>query len=296
MKMKKNIFCLTILALLASCMKEEIAAPDLNVTTDASSYSAGDTVTFYFSGNPDNIVFYSGESGRNYDLKDRQYADNDLQINFSTLVQWGVIYDNLKLMVSNDFNGIYDTENITEATWIDISDKAVFSQGLDHVPSGTVSLQPYVSLVDTASLYVAFRYTDVQKPQQNRWVVRTFNANKVSPEGAVTNVATMATAGWEQTSFLNDSKVWTITSSQLLMYGGVAADTDNDDWVITKGFKVRESVADKGIALKNISTTMHEYKYVYKQPGIYKPVFETSSVWYSGAKVGKAEITVEIKP
>lgn len=295
MKIINSIFCLSMMACFTSCIKDEMAAADLQVTTDRTSYKVGDTVTFNFAGNPDNIVFYSGEPGRNYALRERQFADNDLQINFSTFVQWGVIYDNLKLMVSNDFNGVYDTQNIAAATWVDISDKAVFSDKLDNVPSGTVSLFPYVSKQDTASLYVAFRYTDFQKKQQNRWIVRSFNANKVSPEGQVSNMATMATGGWKAVSFLNDKQTWTITAAQLLMYGGVATDTDNDDWVISKGFKVRESVADNGVALKNISTQMQEYKYVYTKPGNYEVVFASYSVWYSGEKHALKTLKVEVK-
>lgn len=293
--MKTNLFYLILLTLLSSsCIKEEMPPATMEVSIDSHRYSVGDTVTFRLVGNPDNIVFYSGESGHNYALKDRQYTDNDIQINFSTLVQWGVIYDNLKILVSNDFSGIYDENNVSEANWVDVSDKFVFSEGSDHVPSGTISLKEYVSPVDTGSFYIAFRYTDTQKAQQNRWVVRSFNAAKISPEGVSTNLATMATAGWNAVSFLNDERVWTITSAQLLMYGGVATDTDNDDWAITKGFKIRESVADKGIAIKNISSQLNEYKYIYQQPGIYQAVFETSSVWYSGEKRDKVEITVEV--
>ncbi|WP_286857982.1 MULTISPECIES: DUF5017 domain-containing protein [Sphingobacterium] len=294
--MKIVLIYLMLAILCVSCMKEDIASADMEVRTDAASYKVGDTVVFRFEGAPDNIVFYSGENGHNYELKDRLYADNDLQVDFKTLVQWGVIYDNLKLLVSNDFTGIYTKEEIDKATWTDISEKATFSTGQDNTPSGIVSLKSYLSPVDTASLYLAFRYTDTQKAQQNRWVVRSFNAVKVSPEGVQTNVATISNAGWNAVSFLNDSKVWTISATQLLMHGGVASDTDNDDWVITKGFKVRESIADKGIALKNISSNLREYKYVYKTPGVYKAVFETSSVWYSGRKEGYAEVTINIQP
>lgn len=294
--MKISMMYLMLAVLSASCMKEDIASADMKVRTNASSYRVGDTVVFRFEGTPDNIVFYSGENGHNYALKDRLYADNDLQVDFKTLVQWGVIYDNLKLLVSNNFSGIYTKEEVDKAAWTDISDKAVFSIGQDNTPSGTVSLKSYLSPVDTGSIYLAFRYTDFQKPQQNRWVIRSFNAVKVSPEGVQTNVATISNAGWNAVSFLNDSKGWTISTTQLLMYGGVASDTDNDDWVITKGFKVKESIADKGIALKNISSNLREYSYVYKTPGVYKAVFETSSDWYSGRKVGYAEVTITITP
>lgn len=294
--MKKNIVHAILLISLSSCMKDEIPAADLSVSTTEVTYHAGDPVTFRFSGEPDNIVFYSGEDGSNYELRNRVYADNELAIDFKTLVQWGEIYQNLQLLVSNDFNGIYDKDNVNLATWVDISDKAIFSSGEDNTPSGSINLKSYASPNDTASLYIAFRYTDAKKPQQNRWVIRTFNASKISPEGTVTNVATMSTAGWKGISFLNDSRIWTISSAQLLMHGGVATDAANDDWVITKGFKVRESVPDKGIALKNLSTTINEYKYTYQQPGTYKAVFETSSIWYSGSKRSTKELIVNIEP
>ena len=100
--MKISMMFLMLAILFASCMKEDIASADMQVRANASSYKVGDTVVFRFEGAPDNIVFYSGENGHNYALKDRLYADNDLQVDFKTLVQWGVIYDNLKLLVSSN--------------------------------------------------------------------------------------------------------------------------------------------------------------------------------------------------
>lgn len=286
------IYCSLLIIGLSSCMNDDAPSAKLHVTLDKEVYNVGEPVTFRFSGKPDNIVFYSGEDGHNYAMKDRLYADNDFLVNFSTFVSWGVIYQNLQFMVSSDFNGIYDAENVSAATWVDVSGQFTFSEGADHVPSGVVNLKPYVEK-DESDLYMAFRYTDTEKPQQNRWVVRSINADKVSPEGVKTNMAVMSTMGWRSVDFLNPGAVWQITTAQLLMYGG-ANQPDNEDWVISKGFKVRESVPDTGVSLKNISTTMEEYEYVYTKPGTYKAIFDTSSVWHSGSKYALTEVTVEV--
>ncbi|NDW08720.1 DUF5017 domain-containing protein [Dysgonomonas sp. 520] len=288
--MKKIIFYCSLLAVLLVSCKDDIPSAKLNVWIADTEYHVGDTVTFRFSGNPDNIVFYSGETGHNYELKDRLYADNDLLVDFKSYVSLGVIDQNLQCYVSNDFNGVYDETNVEKATWTDISHLFTFSTGADQVPSGVVNLKSYVSEVDTAQVYFAFRYTDTG--QKNRWVIRTINVDKVSPEGVKTTLATMSTMGWKAVDFSTADK-WTITSAQLLIQG---KEPNNDDWVISKPFRVKTSIADEGVALKNISTKMNEYKYVYQEAGTFKAVFATSSVWYSGSEYSETEVTVNVKP
>jgi hypothetical protein len=295
--MKKYLFHISIVLLLASCAKEKVTTPDLNVSTAALSYKVGDTVTFTLDGNPDNIVFYSGEPGRNYAFRTRTTANNDLQVQFKSLVQFGVIYQNLKVLVSNNYNGLADTNSVKNATWTDITNLAVLSTGADSVNSGVISLKPYYGAADTAKVYLAFKYTDYKKPQgQNRWVIRTFSADNISPEGAATNLAVMSTGGWQAVNFKNTTAVWSITTAQLLMSGGAATADDNEDWVISKGFSPKTILPDAGIALKNISNTLGSYKYVYTKPGTYKVVFEASAVRYNGEERTVKELTLNITP
>ena len=294
--MIKNIAYILLLVILASsCAKEKVPSPDLTVTTSSLTYKVGDTITFNFAGNPDNIIFYSGEPGRNYNFRTRTSADNDLQIQFKSLVQFGLIYQNLQLMVSNNFSGIADTNNVKAATWTDISSLATFSTGSDSTNSGIISLKPYVGASDTALTYIAFRYTDYKKTQgQNRWVIRTFSADNVTPEGAVSNLAQMSGGGWKAVNFKNPAAVWTITAAQLLMNNSNATADDNEDWVISKGFNSKKIQPDAGIALKNISKTLGSYSYVYTKPGTYKAVFESSAVRYNGEKRNVNEVTLTI--
>ncbi|WP_164735252.1 DUF5017 domain-containing protein [Pseudoflavitalea rhizosphaerae] len=296
--MKFTITYIVLLTLLiTSCAKVKTPEPNLSITTSSNTYKAGDTVTFNFAGNPDNIIFYSGEIGHNYEYRKRTKAPNDLQIQFKSFVSFGVIAQNLQLMVSNNFNGIADQENLEKATWTDISHLATWSAGADQVNSGVISLKPYEGNDENSVMHVAFRYTDTQKTEgQNRWVIRTFSADNVTPEGSSTNLAVMSTAGWKAVSIKNPATVWTITSAQLLMYGGNATQPDNEDWVITKAFDSKTVQPDAGIALKNISKTLDSYKYVFNTPGTYRVVFETSAVRYNGENRKVNELTLTITP
>lgn len=291
--MRKAFIIPILLTTVAACTKEKVTTPELEVSTSLLTYKAGDTVTFRLSGNPDNITFYSGEPGHNYEFRSRTTAENDLLINFNTFVRYGEIRQNLQLMVSSDFSGVADTNAIKAATWTDISDKATFSTKDDQTPSGTINLKEYA--VKGKLLYVAFRYTDYKKPKgQNSWIIRTFNAENISPDSVVTPLAVMSTAGWQAVNFKNESLKWTITTAQLLMPNGNATVEDNEDWVFTKGLDPFAVKPDAGVALKNISTVLSEHIHVYEKPGTYKAVFDVSSVRYNGEKRTLKEITLTI--
>lgn len=296
--MRNSIYLLIIVITFISCAKEKVTTPSLEVTTSSLTYKAGDTVTFNFTGNPDNITFYSGEPGHNYEFRDRTTAENDLQINFKSLVQFGLVYKNLQLLVSNNYSGAADTTSVRAATWTDISDRAVFSTGQDNTPSGTISLKEFADPKNTAArIYVAFKYTDYKKTQgQNRWVIRTFEANNISADGVVSPLAVLSSGGWKAFDFKNPASVWSVTTAQLLMFGGNKDADDNEDWVITKGFDPFYIKPDAGVALKNISTVLPSYKYVYAKPGTYKVIFDVSAVRYNGEKRTTKELTLTITP
>ena len=102
--------------------------------------------------------------------------------------------------------------------------------------------------------------------------------------------------GWQQVDFKNPAAVWSITTAQLLMFGGNATADDNEDWVISKGFNPWQIAPDAGVGLKNVSGVMNEYAYVYKNPGTYKVVFDASNVRYNGEKRLTREVTLTITP
>ncbi|WP_316811775.1 DUF5017 domain-containing protein [Pedobacter heparinus] len=73
----KRIFLFPILFLLVSaCNKKEVVAPDFKVgiEQDKTTFKVGEQINFIFSGNPNYITFYSGETGRMYEFRDRVTA------------------------------------------------------------------------------------------------------------------------------------------------------------------------------------------------------------------------------
>ncbi len=50
--------------------RDRVDVPDFDVHTNSTTYKVGDTVTFEFSGNPQNIVYWSGMPGSNYEYKE----------------------------------------------------------------------------------------------------------------------------------------------------------------------------------------------------------------------------------
>jgi plastocyanin len=265
-----------LLLILFSCQKryELSSIEDFNVHTDANSYSVGDTVRFFFDGNPDNIVFWSGEDGHVYDYRLRTAVEgNSIVLNFRTFSQFGEPdVESLKLLISTDFAGIYDSAHVADATWTDITDRAILSTGQDQTSSGDINLNDFASL--NKDMVLAFRYkTEVIKPAttQNRWVIRTFDLKSINAQGAESILASMSTAGWKAFSFLEPATAWSITPQQLISARSFTS--LDDDWVITKSFNPNAVAPDKGQSVKNISQKVDTFTNVFSKPGTYKVVF-----------------------
>ncbi|MNK00525.1 hypothetical protein D3C87_183100 [compost metagenome] len=290
--MKHLIFTIsTLVVLLSACTKEKVQAPEFDVQTTALTYKVGEEITFKFSGNPENITFYSGEEGKKYEYRNRTSLPGKLQLQFSSLVDRGV-RQNLSLMVTSDIDGAINASTVNAAKWTDVSSRAVFSTGADNTPSGAIDLSDFSDLGKPIS--VAFKYTDVKTTaQQNRWVIRTFNANSVRGT-SVTPLAIMADAGWVGINYKNPAAVWTITSAQLLMYGGAANSDDNEDWVVSRQLDPNFIKSDVGFVLKNLSTNTSDFNYKFSTAGVYKVTFLASNMLGTSAKEVVKELTLTI--
>lgn len=288
---KKYFYILTAVFLLAACTKDRVSMPGMEVTTDKASYKVGDTVRFVFAGNPDNIVFWSGKQGHEYQYRNRTFMEgNKLLLKFNTYQQYGTD-KNLSVKVSDNFNEVFDAANIQKATWTDITSKVTLSTGADQTPSGTVNLSEIFD--GKKPVTVAFRYITTELKTQTRWVIRTFNLDNEAASGIVSPVATMATAGWKAFSFSN-APVWSISTTQLLMRG------DNlgldDDWVFAKAVNPNAVAPDKGVAIKNIAGMLEGYSEPYTAPGTYKVTFEISNTSYQNHESAIREVTVNVAP
>lgn len=90
---------------------------------------------------------------------------------FSNAVQYGSQENNLSILVSTDFDGRYDMENIGKATWNDLTEEFHLATDKNFVKSGEVDLSSWATT--GKPVYVAFRYLGQEspKPTQRSWVI-----------------------------------------------------------------------------------------------------------------------------
>ncbi len=297
--MNKILGILFAIITIVSCTKRDrVDAPDdFMAFTDKHVYRVGDTVSFRFTGGSDNIVFWSGKEGNNYDNRSRTEVEgNTLALNFKSFSQFGEVDKSIiRLLVSNDFSGVYDSASIRAATWINITDRATWSSGADQTPSGELVLDEFVK--GNKSLVFAFQYkTTVVKPitLQNRWVIRSFDLNSRNPAGQETSLLTMGTAGWARFNFAGDSTNWEIFAPQIISMRNLTE--LDDDWILTRQVRPNAVAPDRGEAIKNISGKMPDFKAAYDEPGIYKVVFEATNASLKESKKVLRELTLIIEP
>lgn len=279
--MNKLFFIALFVIFLVSCEKryEPGTLNNFSIEFEHRDYKVGEPIRFLINGKPENLVFWSGESGRKYEFRKRTVVEgNTVWLNFKSFAANGPVdKSTLTLLVSTDFNGKYDSANVSGATWEDITAKAVLSSGQDQTESGNIDLSAFASR--NKDMAIALRYkTAVVKPvtAQNRWIIRSFDLNCISQEGENTVLANIANAGWTPFSFSGPATTWSISTTQLLC---VRNETElDDDWVVTKQFNPNKVMPDKGEVVKNISENTSEYIRAYDRPGKYNIAFVATNI------------------
>lgn len=275
MKYLYSIFFCSLL--LTACSKKmEVEAPEFQVRVDKASYKLGDTVIFSFEGKPENIVFYSGEGGKNYDNRERTQATGKVQLEFTSYIANKGQDNTLQLLASTNFSGTVNAEGIAAATWTDISTRCILSTGVDKTSSGIVDLSDFAAL--NKPLYLAFRYTGYKHNtlKQPTWAIRTFDVNNVLPEGTY-SITNSTSTGWRAADLKNSTVVWDIRSTGQLVITGNSATTineDNEDWAISRPLILSVVTPDIGEPIRDVgSASLSNYKYVFAKTGTYTVTF-----------------------
>lgn len=295
--MRKIYILVVTLFMLTACDKKEVTPLDFDVTVDRTTVNKGDTVTFSVRGNPDQLTFYSDEQGFQYDNKDRTRLNGVPGLRFTSYRQYGYQTNSLSIFISKDFSGDYTKGGIEAATWEDITSRATLSEGLDNTPSGLIDLSDFSSK-GSPVIYLAFRYTGTGGTTQRAWTIKNLVITNKLEDGSEYPVTTISDAGWAWIR-LNPStsqQRWQITETQLQFVGGNETYGSNLGWVITKALDLTKVLPDKGIALKNMTTRVDTYQYVYKQEGDYNPVFVASNENIYGVSSGFKRIHIRVEP
>lgn len=210
----------SIVVTLSSCERDKISVPYFSVSIDKNTYKVGDTIKFYFEGQPDVLTFYSGEVGSDYAAKDRFTSPGISKLSFQTAMQQGPVppalsQDAISLMISTDLAG-YDAESINKATWTNITSRNTkWPTSLSTTLTSSDAID--ISDFNTADkINIAFKVEG--KPNasfaQRKWQVSNLTLNNTLPNGIVTPLfSTFANTGWVQASLKNDLNIGTPTTT-----------------------------------------------------------------------------------
>lgn len=292
----KHLFVTIPMLACFACNKEQLVkTPDFDVTLDKTSYAIGAPVTFNFAGEADIISFYSGVAGNDYKNRDRFRVDGKPQIQFTSYFQASTQTNTLQLLVSNDFSGTYDAENLLKATWKDITSRATLSTGTDNTPSGIVDLSDMQT--PDVPVYIAFKYSAVKASAQPTWTIKNIVIDNKLADGSSVSIANTANLTWGAINFLNSAKIWTYNTTQLQFVTSAAGIDDNEDWLISKPLQLDRVQRSFGINVKGSPTTK-QTSYVfpgYAAAGTYTVTFEAinANKWDKKTTVKEFTITVQ---
>lgn len=305
--MMKHIFVLISLfvALTGCTQKLEVSAPEFNVTQEKITARAGEEVKFLFTGNPDLITFYSGEVLHDHTFSaGRIVKTNSLTFSFRTNVEFGKQPDQLRIMASADFNGGATFEDVTAASWTDITNRFALATNATYKSSGEADL---TDLGAGKPLFLAFRYV-VKNPTVygtgNVWRIQNFLLTAQTSIGLL-SMGNMQNAGfriYEQKQKIAPCRS-SISTTTLQLIAPVLVDStrtvETECWIVTKGFNTGDIDygPDRPVAIKGYADPkIKEATYIYPSPGNYRAVFAAYNGNTAGRKEVIREVDVEIIP
>lgn len=315
----KKLFLISIIALgLTGCNKKEALKLNFDVSAAKASYKVGDTVTFKISGNPDQLTFYSGEDGKAYAQRQGvtiQGDGNVMNLTFNVMKRYGSESEInghpncLQLYMTQNFDGKYTTDGFKEGNWVNVSSKFTIpgiAASDVYTSSGTTSIYDMGSLglnLDRKKpVYFAFKYETRTAGTQThpRVYIQQFNIESVNKStGVPLPITTITSMGWQFVKF--SGTITPTNTADGLRFPSVTAPAEGSKiWAVSKGISLADYInvidVNTGVALKNMSTRMDEYSYVYTKPGTYKVTFVASNENVYGGEKTVKEFDLVVNP
>ncbi|WP_289181897.1 DUF5017 domain-containing protein [Alistipes sp. UBA6068] len=298
---------------LAGCNEEEkVGTPDFAASASGTVFKVGEPVEFALAGNPDFIVFYSGEPGNAYDYRDRDRIEKaETTLSFLTQTKAGIKGNanprNAPVFYSTDFDGTYTEESVDKATWTDLSDRFVLPTDTEQsVPAGTLYIDGLFP-EDGSPIYLLYdyhvaKYTDSKKNGRTQVDIMNFNINGITPAGTTT-IYNLKNAGFQFVFDAgyrdnNKSQEPDVNTSRIML---------RTDYKPTADMRIRavsgplyrpddvNSGPDGGVGIKAVADpTMKSFHHTYDKPGEYTVTFVASNSNVYGRKDAVRELRITV--
>ena len=314
--MKKSIILSAALMTLCACQHDIVRQTDFNVTLDAdNTYFVGEPVRFNFTGEVDNIIFYSGETGAQYKYKDRYTVPaEDVQsvnLDMSFQARYGLA-NAMEIWVSKTFEGLNGSDGAADRATI----QAMVDGGmqgwtkLDYQEGASTKwteqqfdLSEYVE-----NFTIAFHWcpTDITQTQRTYWINGSLSLElagtdptlmDISELGFITVMMNEEIEDPYQNNAGNGSIVLNTPKTAALVFQGVAGNAlpyALDGWAISTPSPLNRVANDKAVVIKNLQNYMDSYEYTWEKPGTYEVVFVGTNSDYLSATEEVKTLTINI--
>lgn len=324
-----NIFLVVATVVVyTACEEITVSDPDFSVRLaegqvvqqigDTLVVKKTDNLKFEFEGNPDMLVFYSGQTGNEYKHRDRTEIDGEPSMTFQTTLTFGLQFSSLKVYLSSTFPGITRDENTDRTNipnmeyWTDITEQC--NLPISKTAPNNVKISPKIDLSEYKGkpLFIAFRVVG-PKGDESTW--RMDNLRLINNyNGLDIEVGTFRNIGFTAFDLLAEvdpyknngrptgeiNRRWNLTTAASnYITGGGSNDASytgtNDDWAISTKIDLTKTFPDIGTAIKGFDNApLEEYEYEYKVPGVYTITFVGVNSLYDARKETIKELIVKI--
>ena len=314
--MKKLYFLTAVLTLVWGCEHKVIEDIDFYVSFNAeNTYFAGEKVVFNFDGNAENIVFYSGEKGSEYQYHDRYSIPSEniesAQLSLDVVSQYGKA-GAMEIWITDKFGGLWgdnqvgDREIIASLADDDMTKTWIKLDYTDPGAGGTVNIEhDIVSLKD--NFCIAFHWNPIYDGKNSQRTYRVNGEINLGVKGMGQSKMTLSNLDFtsvmmnpERDAYITDKKNGSIIlddSVYSLFFKGCGATEFNyalDGWAISRPRPLNKIENDKGMVLKNTQNYMDSFEYVWNEAGTYEVVFVASNSNYAGSYEIVKKLTVNI--
>ena len=314
----KKILILLSGVLLMACQHDVVYEVDYNVTLDpANTYYAGDPVKFNFTGDVDNLVFYSGETGSQYIYKDRyEVPAEDIEkatLKIDYFAQYGKA-GALKVWVTDKFGGSSGKDAKADTALF----KPIVRAGMENWTqleykegaSGSWTYQDYDITDYISNFCIGLNWCppSFDQTQRTYWVNVTLDVQMKGVEPISMKLGDLGPKILMLNEELdpyhnnkgNGSMRFEPAKADVIMQG-VGANVLKyalDGWVLTTPQPLSKVANDKGTVVKDLQNYIHEYEYTWTEPGTYDVVFVGRNENYMSAseEIQRFTITILEKP
>lgn len=290
----------------ASCDADSVDSIDfgVNLRNEQQEIYVGDEVTFDFDGNPDYIVFYSGEDGHKYANKDRLKVDVESMSLSYTMKQ---VYTkpsyqnraNMHIYVSEDFKGLCTAQGIEEATWTELSGAGGWKvPTCPNVTTETVTDNGDLSGYMDKKFYLAFQYeTPASEEYQPRFDIEPLTLTKMVEGQEIKMTNPEKEFGFTYV-FPKGKPAGNYNPSATRLLFQPSSDNTGlpaEIWAISQQLDPSAVSPDEGTPIKSLDTTAPSYTYKYMAPGEYVVTFvaRNANMWNVESAIREIKITVK---